>query len=247
MNRIKQLLLLTLLLCSSLALRCASSNKLESGNVNQDEIFQSYYIRREKDALDIHATFRLKDKYGDTLALTAPSRVTYNDKDMVRRDIFMSGANYIVEEKSFQSSNRFVFTDTKGKTYANSITLEPLDFAAADVQIKKTAPAVLPVTRIIKEEDVKVTLTLKDSAQKEFYSEVRGGRGVVGFRSSVYFDEAKKAIILEPDFMKDVADGAVTISMTARKEKGAEQATGRGGELSIEYAANSMTAKVSGK
>jgi hypothetical protein len=245
---IQKLLLLLLLSFCCLAMKCASSGKLESGNLNQEEIHQSYFIKRAKDALEIRATFRLKDKYGDTLALTPPSHVTYNDKEMMRRDYFMSGANYVIDEKAYQSSNTFAFTNTRGKTYSNSISFEPVEFAGnSTATLSKISQSFIPVTRIVKEDDVKITLSIKDSKELEVYSEVRSGRGLVGFRSSVYFDEAKKAIIIEPDFLKDLAEGAATISLMARKEKNAEQATGRGGELAIEYSANSVTAKVSGK
>ena len=244
----KKLLLLLILSFCCLALRCASGNKLESGNVNQQEIYQAYSIKRSQESLEIKAMFRLKDSYGDTLALTSPSRVTYNDKVMIRRDYFMNGANYVVDEKTFSTTNRFSFTDTQGKIYTNSISLEHLEFATtSSVLFGKTAQVVLPVTRINKEEDVKVTLLIKDSKNTDFNSEVRGGRGVVGFRNSVYFDETKKAIIIEPDFLKDVAEGAATVSLVTRKEKAAEQATGRGGELSIEYTANPVNVKVNSK
>jgi hypothetical protein len=226
-------------------MRCASGNKLESGNVNQQEIYQSYSVKRSQSGLEIKATFRLKDRYGDTLALTSPSRVTCNNNHMVRRDYFMSGANYVVDEKSYPATSHFSFTDTQGKTYSNSISLEPLEFAnLASLSLGKAAQAVLPVSRINKEEDVKVTLLIKDSQDRDFYSEVRGGRGLAGFRNSVYFDEAKRAILIEPDFLKEIAEGPATISLVARKEKEAAQATGRGGELAIEYAANPVSVKV---
>jgi hypothetical protein len=248
MTRMKKLLLLLLLSFCCLALRCASGNKLESGNVNQQEIYQAYFVKRSQESVEIKATFRLKDSYGDTLALTSPSRVTYNDNEMVRRDYFMNGANYVVDEKAFSTTNRFSFTDTQGKTYTNSISLEPLEFAnLSNLLLGKTAPSILPVTRINKEENVKVTLLIKDSKGTDFYSEVREGRGLVGFRNSVYFDEVKKAIIIEPDFLKDLIEGSATISLVARKDKQAEQATGRGGALSIEYAASPVNVKIVGK
>ncbi|MBI3649427.1 MAG: hypothetical protein HY231_00070 [Acidobacteria bacterium] len=245
---VKKFLLLLLLAFCSLALRCASSNKLESGDVNQEDIYQAYFVRRAQEAVEIRATFRLKDKFGDTLALTHPSHVTGNDKEMVRRDGFMSGANYVADAKAYQAAHKFDFTTTKGKTYTNAINLESIDFSGnAATTLSKTAPSVLSVTRIVKEEGVKVTLSIKDGKDQQAYAEVHGSRGVVGFRNSVYFDDARKAIIIEPDFLKDFAAGAVTITLTARKEKTAEQATARGGELVIEYEANPLTANVSGK
>jgi hypothetical protein len=248
MAPMKKLLLLLLLSFCCLAFRCASSAKLESGNINQDDIHQAYFVKRSHESMEIRARFRLNDRLGDTLALSSPSRVSYNDKEMARQDHFMTGANYFADEKSYQAANRFVFTDTKGKTYANAISLEPIEFASDSVLLKKSSQSLIPVTRIIKDDDVKTLLTIKESTGKEFTSEVHSGRGIAGFRSSVYFDEAKKAIIIEPGFLKEIAEGAVTISFLARKEKDKlEQATKRGGEISIEYAADPINAKVSSK
>ncbi len=248
MNSVKKFLLLILLAYGSLALRCASSAKLESASVNQEDIRQQYSIRRTSEALEIRAVFRLHDKDGDTLALNPPSRVTYNDKEMPRRDAFMLGATYVADEKSYQAANKFQFTDTKGKTYTNAVHLDPLEFAAAMLQLKKTAPSVLPVTRIVKDDDTRVVLSIRERSQKEFSAEVHGGRGIAGFRSSVYFDEARKAIVIEPDFLKAIAEGEVTVLLTVRKEQDSlEQATSRGGEMVIEYNANPIPAKLSGK
>lgn len=248
MTPTKKLLFLLLLAFCCLAMKCASNAKLESGNVNQDDIHQVYVIKRSQDSMEIRARFRLNDRLGDTLALTSPSQVSYNDKAMARQDHFMTGANYFADEKSYQAMNKFVFTDTKGKTYANTISLEPIEFATDSVQLKKSSQSLIPVTRIVKDEDVKALLTIKVSTGTEFTSEVQSGRGIAGFRSSVYFDEAKKAIIIEPDFLKEIAEGAVTISFLARRQKDKlEQATKRGGEIFIEYAANPINAKVSNK
>ncbi|MEW6130706.1 MAG: hypothetical protein AB1757_26990 [Acidobacteriota bacterium] len=245
---LKKCFFLLLLAFCSLALRCASSAKLESATVNQEDIFQQYSIRRTADSLDIRALFRLHDRNGDTLALNAPSHVSFNDKEMPRRDGFMIGATYVADDKTYQATNSFTFTNTKGKTYTNSISLEPVKFATSSLQLKKTAANAIPVSRIVKDEDTRVVLTIREQSQKDFSSEVHGGRGVVGFRSSVYFDEAKKAIVIEPDFLKAIAVGNVTISLTIRKENYTlEQATARGGEIIVEYNANPMSAKLSDK
>src|SRR5262245_30747934 len=124
----KKLLPLLLLSLSCLAMKCASSAKLESGNVNQEEIHQSYTVRRTNEALEIRAKFRLKDRFGDTLALTPPSQVTYNGDTMKREDYFMNGAAYFADEKAYQASNKFAFTNTKGKVYVNAISLESVAF-----------------------------------------------------------------------------------------------------------------------
>src|ERR1044072_7965254 len=248
MISVKKFLLFLLIAFCSLALRCASSAKLESASVNQADIHQQYSIRRTSESLELRALFRLHDRNGDTLALNAPSRVTYNDNPMPRRDGLMIGATYVADEKTYQAANQFAFTDTKGKTYTNSINLEPVEFAARSLQLKKTMPTVIPVTRIVNDDDTRTVLSIREQSQKDFSAEVHGGRCVVGFRSSVYFDEAKQAIVIEPDFLKDIAEGEVTISLTVRKEKySLEQATPRGGEIVIEYGANPLKAKLIGK
>lgn len=240
--------LLLLLSLSCLALRCASGNKLESANVNQQDIYQSYVVRRAKDGIEAHATFRLKDRYGDTLALNAPSSVTHNDKAMARRDVFMSGAQYFADADSYSSTHRFEFTDGNGKRYVNSMSLEGVEFSGSVVELKKGAQNILPVTRLVKESDSKTTLSINDANNQSVYAEVQGGRGIIGARHSVYFDEAKKAIIIEPDFLKELAAGAATITLTVRKERDKlEQAGGRGGDIAIEYTANPASATISQK
>jgi hypothetical protein len=248
MNSVKKFFLLLLLAFSSLALRCASSAKLESASVNQDDIHQQYSIRRTSDSLEIRALFRVHNQDGDTLALNPPSQVTYNGNAMPRRDAFMIGATYVANEKAYQAAHQFTFTDTRGKTYTNAVNLEPAEFAVTSLQLKKGSTNIIPVTRIVKDDDTRVVLSIREKSQKDFSSEVHGGRGVVGFRSSVHFDEAKKAIVIEPDFLKEIAEGDVTITLSVRKEKSSlEQATSRGGDMVVEYNANPMQAKLLGK
>lgn len=242
----KYLLTLVLSFCC-LSLRCASSNRLESANINQDEIHQTYSIRREKDSLNITAIFRLKDKYGDTLALNAPSHVTCNDKEMQRRDVVFSGVTYTADSKTYQPTNQFTFTDTQGKTYTNTIALEPIEFAVESVQLKKAAVNLIPVTRIVKDDSADIKLFITDGKGTDFYEQVHHGRGVVGLRNSIYFDEKKRAVVIEPDFVKEIAEGEATVFLLMRKDKGLEQATSYGGQINLEYKGDPLKATITAK
>lgn len=243
----KKYILALLLSFCCLSLRCASSNRLESANVNQDEIYQTYSVRREKDSLSITAIFRLKDKYGDTLALNAPGQVTCNDKGMQRRDVVFSGVTYTADSKTYQTTNQFTFTDMRGKTYTNAISLEPLEFAAESVQLKKSALNLIPVIRIVKDDNADIKLFITDGKGTDFSEQVHHGRGAVGLRNSVYFDEKKRAVVIEPDFVKEIAEGEATVFLLMRKDKGLEQATSYGGQINLEYKGNPLKATITAK
>ena len=129
MTSTKKFLLLLLLTFCSLALRCASTAKLESNTIDQGNIYQQYSVRRTPESLEIRALFRVHDRNGDTLTLSSPSQVTYNDKAMPRRDGFMLGVTYVADEQTYHASNKFAFTDTNGKTFTNTVNLEPLEIA----------------------------------------------------------------------------------------------------------------------
>src|SRR5689334_21157747 len=117
------------------------------------------------------------------MALTAPARVTYNDHEMIRRSSFMNGVTRVVDAKTVSTTNRFSCTNTQGKTYTNCISLEPLEFASpSSAALSKVTLTVLPVTCLNIEDDVKTTHLVKDNKNTDYSSEVRDGRGVVGFR-----------------------------------------------------------------
>lgn len=238
----KTKLSLALILCAALFLSaCASSDTAESSTVQQSEIYQDYLIEYNEGLIHVTATFRFGGATGTTLSLTPPSRVMYNGLPLTPGKVMFTGTGYRFMGDLYQPNVAFEFTDTAGKTYTNSIGLNPLEFKTAPAGAAKAAKLLLPVSRIVKEPGVKVELTIRDGAGKEFTSEVKGERGVVGFRNSVYFDESQLSIAVEPDFLKDIPTGPIKISLREEIQQKPAQATHLGGLMTMRYLAKPVS------
>lgn len=235
-------LFLALMLGAALFLSaCASSDTAESSTVKQSEIYQNYLVEYDEGLIQVTATFRFGGATGTTLSLTPPSRVTYNGLPLTPSKVMFAGTGYRFTGDLYQPTVAFEFTDTAGKTYNNSIGLNALEFKTAPAGAAKSAKLLLPVSRIVRESGVKVELKIRDGAGKEYTSEVKSERGVVGFRNSVYFDESQLAIAVEPDFLKDIPAGPVKISLQEEVQQKPAQATHLGGLLTMRYHAKPIS------
>jgi hypothetical protein len=225
---------------------CRSSDTAESSTVAQTEIFQDYVLEYENGRVTATATFRFGGPTGTTLSLTSPSRVTYNGIPLSSSKILFAGTVYRFTGAEYPLSATFEFTDTAGKTYTNSIGLAPVEFNPPPPNATRSARLLLPVTRVVKDENTTVELTITDAAGADHSSAVKDGRGVVGFRSSVYFDESQSAVAIEPDFLKEIPAGAVKISLRAEKTQKPAQSTHLGGSISARYHTKPITLTLGG-
>jgi len=104
------------------------SCKKDSDSINQDEIFQSYVM--SYDELSGYTTFTANFTYkkddGKRLKLTGGSIVTVNGETMSR-----TGTTYIKRFSGYLESGTFVFTDSEGKSYTNTLYYE--DYIQNDV------------------------------------------------------------------------------------------------------------------
>lgn len=114
---------------------CASTDSSESKNVNQDEIWQSYWVEynEAQNALTAGATFRFGGSTGTTLQLTEPSKLIFEDTELdftsgVLIKGVIGGTHYNYEGKgAFKGKYTFEYTNNNGKTYINSIAAKPLE------------------------------------------------------------------------------------------------------------------------
>ncbi|MEO6392616.1 MAG: hypothetical protein ABIP75_12240, partial [Pyrinomonadaceae bacterium] len=121
------------------------------------------------------------------------------------------------------------------------IGLNPLEFKTAPAGAAKSAKLLLPISRVVKEAGVMVELKITDSAGKDYISEVKSERGVVGFRNSVYFDESQLSIAIEPDFLKDIPIGSIKVSLREEIQQKPVQGTHLGGLMTMRYLAKPMS------
>lgn len=223
-----------------MGVKCASTDSAESNTVSQSEIYQHYAINATKDKTDASVTFRFGGSTGTTLILSQPSEVTFNSKNMMQTKGFMLGTFYTLSENSLLPSGYFIFKDTQGKVYTNSINIYPAELSQPSGKTNKSSKLTLPVVQISKEDGLSFNLILDYKDGKKTF-EVKDSRGVVGFRSSVYFDNGRTTINLEPDALKDIPAGEVKARVESVKRMKLSQATHLGGEIQSTYSSQEIT------
>lgn len=222
-----------------MGVKCASTDSAESSTVAQSEIYQSYSINATKDKTEASVTFRFGGSTGTTLILSQPSEVTFNGKGMTQTKGFMSGTYYSVSENSLLPGGSFIFKDTQGKAYTNSINVYPVELSQPNSNMNKSSKLVLPVARISKEDGLNFNLIFETKDGIRTF-EVKDSRGIVGFRSSVYFDNERTTINLEPDALKDISAGEVKAHIESVKRMKLSQATHLGGEIQSTYSSQEI-------
>ena len=97
------------------------SCKKDSSKVDQDKIVQTYKIvyDAETNKTTFYAQFNQEKENGKDLELTGSSSITINGEAMER-----SGSVYSKTFNGLMNTGTFVFTDTEGKTYTNTINGE---------------------------------------------------------------------------------------------------------------------------
>lgn len=97
-----------------------ASCKKNSSKVNQDKIYQTYKVsyNEETNQTTFTARFNEESKDGKDLELSDESTIMMNGAAMDK-----SGASYTKTFNGLVSSGTFVFTDSNGKSYTNTINM----------------------------------------------------------------------------------------------------------------------------
>jgi hypothetical protein len=115
-------LFLTLTVICFFAFLLESCKKEASSDVNQDKIYAEYELFYDKNTDKTYASaiFKFSNVAGTQLELTAPSEIKFNGDIIPFDPVF---AYYRKEYSGRINSGTFVFKDTNGKSYANSVNL----------------------------------------------------------------------------------------------------------------------------
>lgn len=146
MKKISSILAFSIL--ALVAFGCRSCETIDSSKLDPSEIYQEYSIRVSDDT-SVSAEFRVSGPTGTTIALVAPTKIEHNGKAMDEhlRTVF-SGTYYSADAGGFVGSHRFVFTDSSGRQYRNSVDFEPIKFAVETIEVSKAAKTiVVPLSR----------------------------------------------------------------------------------------------------
>lgn len=204
---------------------CASNEIANSGDVEQNSIHQNYHINYTEDNNEthVHATYRFGGSNGTTLVLTPPSTVTFNGESMTRYESGLVGAYYnAAYSKPLANGAKctFVFTDTKNKTYTNSIAFNPLLLGQVPAEVKKGMPLEIPMVTNPLQFGEKITIEISDSSKSETM-----------ILENVNLD---KKLLIPANLLKEL-NGKVTIEVTRSSNMQLTEATAEGGAISYEY------------
>lgn len=219
---------------------CASTDSSESKNVNQEEIWQSYWVdyNEAEEKLTAGATFRFGGATGTTLQLTEPSKLTFEDTELdftsgVLIQGVIGGTHYGYEGRgAYKGNYSFEYTNNNGKTYVNSIAAEPLDVdsvpeiltaAGNNVITFKTAP-------LAAGEDLSISVSKQNG-------------------NTITFDDinaTKNSIVFSGAKLNELGNGDVTITFTKSKNLDKlQQGEHLGGKISLTYHSKAYKSKIS--
>lgn len=213
---------------SNLFPSCANE---DSTNVNQDRIYAEYelYYDKNQDKTFASAIFRFGHATGTQLELSAPSEVTFNG-DVIPFDQAFS--YYRKEYAGNVTSGTFVFTDTEGHTFTNTVSsTRTIAFPAAfdTIHSANSYNLVWVGDSIIADERVDVWLDGPNQNNAEYFMQY-----VVNTNS----------VVLAANQLQALGNGTTTCSMERVWEQNAVGVTGAGGKVRVKYKALNATVQV---
>jgi hypothetical protein len=121
---------LVLLIPAAMFLCDCDKGTAVSSTADQGKIYQSLRVRYDDEikTMSWEAQFNLVDLNGLSLELTGASSITINSKPMYKSSIEDRGTVYTLSERmEFSDAPQvFVFTDTNGNAFTNSIAVVPI-------------------------------------------------------------------------------------------------------------------------
>ena len=205
---------------------CPSNDTTASNKVAQSEIYQSYTVKESGQNYEVTAFFRVGGSTGTTLALIAPSKVTFNGQLMQEQKNTSSGTFYTINVPSNTPNGTFAFTDRAGKTYSNKIDLAKTALNSTALKTNGVTPVNIPLSRPSSDS---ANFTLELNNQTVFVSQFPSQT------SDAYFDKAKNSIVLMPAAWKKMPNGNVSLNLEVSNSIPTQQGTGLGGNISFNY------------
>jgi len=205
---------------------CPSNDTTPSNKVAQTEIYQSYSVTQDGANYDVTAYFRVGGRTGTTLALSAPSNVTFNGRKMEEHLNTSSGTYYTTVVPANTPNGSFVFTDRNGRSYTNNIDLSRVSPDTKRLMVNGAAP-------------VSIALSGTPPGTASFNLQLNNRMVFVdmeqGETTEAFFDRQRSAINVMPAAWKDIPNGSVTLDLEVRNTVSTQQGTALGGEMAFTY------------
>lgn len=205
---------------------CPSNDTTASNKVAQSEIYQSYSVEQNGANYDVKAFFRIGGKTGTTLALSAPSTVSFNGQKMEEHLNTSSGTFYTATVPATASNATFAFTDRTSKVYTNKVDLERTSLTAAKLRTNGATPVAIPLSRPAADS---AGFNLNLNGTTIFVSSSPNNA------SEAFYDRAKNAVVIMPAAWKKIPGGNVAIALEVNNSVPTQQGTALGGDIAFRY------------
>lgn len=234
-----------------IAFGCRSCETIDSSKLDPSEIYQEYSVT-VSDNTAVSAEFRVSGSTGTTIALVAPSKVEHNGKAMNEhlRTVF-SGTYYSAENGGFVGSHTFVFTDSSGKTYRNSITFEPIKIAVDSIDLSKGNKAiVVPLSRGLADGESLTVQLISDVDQPKQPANTANSNANVpsgpdySTELAGSVDNTAKTLTIETERLRNFVVGKAKMHISLAGSRKPANIGERGGNLSYSIQSPAVTANV---
>ena len=207
---------------------CASES---SSDVNQDRIYAEYelYYDKNQDKTYASAIFRFGNASGTQLQLTSPSHVTFNGDEIPFDATF---SYYRKEYAGLVTGGTFVFTDTDGNSFTNSVSsTRTIAFPANMDTIHNSASynLVWVGDSLVPNERVDVWLDGPQQNNAEYF---------------LQYQVNTNSLILAANQLQALGLGSTTCTMERIWEQPAPDVTSAGGKVRVKYKALNKTVVV---
>ncbi|MEO5860015.1 MAG: hypothetical protein ABIR33_13835 [Pyrinomonadaceae bacterium] len=231
------------------ALGCRSCETIDSSKLDPSEIYQEYSITASTNTT-VKAELRVSGATGTTVALVVPAKIEHNGKPMDENlRTVLSGTFYSDETVGFAGSHTFVFTDSSGKQFTNSVTFDPIKIEAENIEINKNIRTlVVPLSRgLASGESVSIQFASevdppKTPATNSNSNAAAGPDYLADISGSV--DNDAKTLTIDTESLKNFAIGKAAMRITVKATRQPLELGIRGGAISYQIQSPPVASRV---
>ncbi len=214
---------------------CTSNEIANSGDVNQDKIYQSYLatFKEGMENAEIKGTFRFGGSNGTTLVLSSPSNFKF-DNELTKVDSSWGGGAYYqsqIPANRWLRTHELTFTTTDNKIYTNTFTNDSFTIKNLPVSISK--------------KDSLVIAFINPTLQPNDYIEINSQNSDSSFHytTSTVNGNTSTVIISVKDIARQKSN-KVEFEAILNKQINLANATSEGGRINIRYALKNAIVKL---
>jgi hypothetical protein len=213
------------------ALQSCSTDTIDSGKVDNEEIYQSYDLVQEEGSNQVkgYVQFRVGGGTGTTVSLSEPSKIKLNNRELSK--VSFLGTSYEVSvDKNPDDTYTFEWVDQKEKSYRNKVGTSTIKIVSSPEELKKGAHNYIQVeiSQNAKGETINVELS----------QEGQGGESVLRSHGATLLGDK---VEIRSEWLQEFITGRpVTVRIIVSQFPGLQETNSKGGSLSVRAKARAL-------